>query len=293
MSLADILKTEKIIKVKDEQLLSSVLPKLRSSHDAAFVFDERNRFLGVVNPYYCLIKSSYPSNAKIKHCLFHPPKIYLKTPLVSVANLFIQSKIHYLPVFLDKNKDEFLGIISARRLLSYFKDLEVFKVKVEEVLKKKKSLVVVNQNEKIGYAISLFRKTRYSKLIVIDEAMRLKGILSYFDFISYLTSPRRSSSIGDRKGFKNGFLNLPVKNLIKSYVITVSKDDLLNQVIKLILEKKIGSVIVVNDKKIPQGIITTRDILQFFIQKELAKKPKIPPLHFGGFFIQKEKNNKK
>jgi CBS domain-containing protein len=271
MSLTDILKTERIIKVDEEEILSSVLNKLGSSHDAAFVFSKKDKYLGAINPYYCLIKSSYPANAKVKHCLFHPPKIYLDTPLTKVAQSMIDSKVHYLPVFLDKNKEEFLGIISARRLLSYFKNLELFKVKIAEVLKNKKPLVTIEENEPIGKAINLFRKTHYSKLVVVNGGGKLKGVLSYF--------------AGDKKGEKISFLNLPVKNFTKTYVVVLKKDNFLSEVINLILEKKIGSVIIADKDKAPEGIVTTRDILQFFIQKNTSyEKPKNSTFQLGRFF---------
>jgi CBS domain-containing protein len=285
MSLTDILKTERIIKVDEDEVLSSVLNKLGSSHDAAFVFSKKNKYLGAINPYYCLIKSSYPANAKVKHCLFHPPKIYLDTTLTKVAQSMIDSKVHYLPVFLDKNKEEFVGIISARRLLSYFKNLELFKVKIAEVLKNKKPLVTIEENESIGKAINLFRKTHYSKLVVVNGGGKLKGVLSYFDLIAYLALPKTKEAAGDKKGEKISFLNLPVKNFTKTYVVVLKKDNFLSDVINLILEKKIGSVIIADKDKVPEGIVTTRDILQFFIQKNTSyEKPKNSTLQLGGFF---------
>jgi len=288
MSLTDILKTEKIIKVAEDETLSSVLKKLRSSHDSAFVFSNENQYLGLVNPYYCLIKSSYPGNAKVKHCLFHAPKIYLDMPLVRVAQFLIESKVHYLPVFSDKDKNEFLGIISARRLLSYFKNLDIFKIKIDEILKNKKPLVTINENEPINKALYLFRQTHYSKLIVINSGERLKGILSYFDLIFYLASPKKRDSFGERGGEKVGFLNLPVKSFAKTAVITLEKDNLLSDAINLILEKKIGSVIIIDEEKKPHNVITTRDFLRFFVQKETAKvKTNISALQFGGFFNRK------
>ena len=290
MSLIDILKTERIIKVEEDEVLSSVLSKLTSSHDAAFVFSEKNTYLGVINPYYCLIKSSYPANAKVKHCLFHPPKVYLDTSLIKIASLMIESKVHYLPVFLEKSKEDFLGIISARRLLSYFKTLDMFRIKITEILKNKKPLVTIEENESIGKAINLFRKTRYSKMVVVNDAGRLKGVLTYFDLIAYLALPKTKEAVGDKKGEKISFLNLPVRNFTKSYVIVLKKDDFLSDVINLILEKKIGSVIIANKDRIPEGIVTTRDVLQFFIQKKTLEeeRPKKSTLSLVDLFKRKK-----
>ena len=85
--------------------------------------------------------------------------------------LFIQSKIHYLPVF-DKS-EKFLGIISARRILSYFKDQSIFKVKVEEIVKKRwQGLITVFDDDMISQAIHLFRTKKISKLIVINQTKK-------------------------------------------------------------------------------------------------------------------------
>src|SRR3989344_5586915 len=109
VQLKDIIKTDRIIKISPDETLSQAVSQLRTSHDAAFIFDSENKLMGVINPYYSLIKSSYPGNSKVKHCLYHPPKLYINYPITKVAELFIESKIHYLPVFSDK--DQFLGII--------------------------------------------------------------------------------------------------------------------------------------------------------------------------------------
>ncbi|MFA6533444.1 MAG: CBS domain-containing protein, partial [Patescibacteria group bacterium] len=219
------------------------------------------------SPYFTMIKSSLPANTKVQHCLTHTAKIYLNYPLSKVCELFIQSKIHYLPVF-DK-EDKFLGIISARRILSYFKDMPIFKVTVESIIKKRwKGLITVFEDDTITQAIHLFKTNRISKLIVINHERKLKGVLSYYDLIKLMVSPKYSSHHGERVNEKISFYNYRVKNFSKNYVLTLSKEKHLIEVINLIVNKKIGSVIVVDKERRPLGIITTRDILRFFIDNE-------------------------
>lgn len=267
MRLLNILKESNIIRVSPEDHLSKVLSKLSTSHDAAFVFDEDDKYIGIVSPYFTMIKSSLPANTKVQHCLTHTSKIYLNYPLSKVCELFIQSKIHYLPVF-DK-EDKFLGIISARRILSYFKDMPIFKVKVETIINKRwKGLITVFEDDTITQAIHLFKTNKISKLIVINHDRKLKGVLSYYDLIKLMVSPKYSSHHGERVNEKISFYNYRVKNFAKNYVLTLSKEKHLIEVINLIVNKKIGSVIVVDKDRRPLGIITTRDILRFFIDNE-------------------------
>jgi len=266
MRLLNILKDNNIIKASPDDLLANVLSKLSTSHDAAFVFDE-DRFLGVINPYYSVIKASHPGNTKAIHCLSHPPKIFLNFPLVKVCDAFIQSKVHYLPVFDEKEK--FSGIISARRILNYLKDLPIFKIKIEDFIKEKnKPIVAVYEEDSIAKAVSLFKSTKLSKIIVINRDMKLKGILSYYDLMAYMMTPKESPGRGERTGKKVHYLNRQVKNFVKTSVLTLKKEVILSEAIKLILNKKIGSVIIIDEERDPIGIITTKDILKFYINSE-------------------------
>lgn len=275
MRLLNILKENNIIKVSPDDHLSHVLSKLSTSHDAAFVFNSENKYIGVISPYFTIIKSSLPGNTKVEHCLTHTAKVYLNYPLAKVCELFIQSKIHYLPVF-DKS-EKFLGIISARRILSYFKDKpilieskSIFKVKIEEIIKKRwQGLITVFEDDMISQAIHLFRTKKISKLIVINQEKKLKGVLSYYDLIKLMISQKYSNHHDERSGGdKISFYNYRVKNFAKSYVLTLSKERLLIEAINLIINKKIGSVIIVDKERHPLGIITTRDIFRFYIDNE-------------------------
>lgn len=264
MRLLNLLKENNIIKVSEDATLSQALNKLSTSHDAAFVFDENNKFLGIINPYHHLIRNSYPVNIKVKNCLFHPPKIYINYPLTKVSELFIQSKVHYLPVF--DQQDNFLGIISARRVLNYLKSIPLFEEKIGEFIKFKKIPILIEPSTPVSEALSIFKKERVSKLIVAKND-KLKGVLSYYDLISLLTSPKIRESRGDRQGLKTSSLNKPVYEYYKTFVLTVKENDLLNKAVNLILDKKIGSVIVIDKDKKPISIITTKDLLQFYINK--------------------------
>jgi predicted transcriptional regulator len=267
MRLLNILKDNNIIKVAPEDHLSKVLSKLSTSHDAAFVFDSENNYKGIINPYFTMIKSSLPANTKAENCLTHTSKIYLNYPLTKVCELFIQSKIHYLPVF-DSN-ESFIGIISARRILAYLKDKIMFKAKINEIISKRwKGLVTVFEDDTISHAIQLFKANKISKLIVVDHNKKLRGVLSYYDLIKLMINPKYSSRRGERTNEKVSFYNYRVKNFAKNYVLTLSKDDRLMDVINLIINKKIGSVIIVNKEKKPDGIVTTRDILNYYINHE-------------------------
>ncbi len=108
--------------------------------------------------------------------------------------------------------------------------------------------------------MSLFKETKVSKLLVLGKDLKLKGVLSYYDVISYLVSPRDEEKIS--------FMHMRVKNFAKNYVLTLTNQNTLLEALQLILEKKIGSVVIVDKDRHPQGIITTRDLLSLLIRKK-------------------------
>lgn len=266
MRLLNVLKESNIFKISPDDHLSQALARLSTSHDACFVFDSNEKYYGVINPYYCVIKSSYPGSTKVARCLTHPPRIYINFPLTKVAELFNQSKIHYLPVF-DKT-EKFLGIVSARRVINHIKKLPIFSIKIKEFIKLKKLPVTIHEGSSVGAALNLFKIHRFSKLIVVDKNGRLKGILSYYDLISLMTQPKTKERRGERKGNKSRLIDQPIRFFFKTYVLTLDENKALRDVIDLIINKKIGSVIIIDKDKKPVNIITTQDLLKFYIREE-------------------------
>lgn len=267
MNIQSVIKTSNIIKLRPDELLSSALSRLSSSHDAGFVFNEHNQLMGVINPYHCLINNSYPGNAKVEKCLFHAPHLKLYYPISKIAELMIESKIHYLPIFDDANT--FIGIMSARHLISHMMHLPLFNISVSDVLTMKKfPPITIYEDDFVAEALMIFKKYKVSKLLVIDREMKLRGVLSYYDLISFLVAPKERFQRGERVGDKISLTHQRIKNFYKSFVLTVSSDTKIRDVIKLIIDKKIGSVIVMGPSKKPIGIITTKDILRLLIKRD-------------------------
>ena len=268
MTVRDLVKTDNIIRISSDDSLTSALALLSSSHDAAFVF-EKEQFLGVINPYYSLIKTSYPANTSIKHALVKPPRVRAGDRLEEAARLMMESKIHYLPVF---DNQKFLGIITSRRILNNIHNEKRFQGSIGSFLGKQ-SLVTVRENDPISKAMALFKEHRISKLVVISPTKTLIGILAYYDIITYVSSPRERQNYNSRQGERDSFMEKPVRNFFQRNVLTLTEKNSPQEAIKLILDKQIGSVIIIEPKRKPVGIITTKDILKAF-----AGKPVLAPL---------------
>jgi len=272
MQPKDLIKTKNIVKISPDDTLSKALTHLSSSHDAAFVFSDDDKYMGVINPYYCFIKSSHPGNSKVEKCLFHPPKIKTTFSIAKIAQLIIESKIHYLPVFDEK--DKFIGIVSARHILMLMRDSHLFNLKISEYLKiKKYPVYTIFEDDLLTEAMKSFKKHKISKLVVINKNMKLRGVLAYYDLINYLVTPREKRHKGDREGARIvSFKHNKVINFTKTLVLTLTEENTLKDAINLILDKEIGSIIIIDKNKHPISVITTRDFLGILNQAYRFKK---------------------
>lgn len=170
-----------------------------------------------------------------------------------------------------------MGITSARRLLTLYQEHQIFKVPISEILKtKNQPLLTIYETDTISTALQIFKSRKISKLIMINRDMRLKGVLTYYDLISNLVAPKHKAHKGDREGgVKLSFQNQPVRNFAKTLLLTLTSNHLMSEALKLILDKQIGSVMVVDENKNPIGVITTRDFLSALLRGKKEKKIEI------------------
>ncbi len=250
------LKTKRVLKVKANDSLASALAQLRSSHDAVFVL-EKDRLLGIISPYHVLYRSRFPAGTKVKNCLFHPPVLKTSTPLTKVAKLMVDSKVYYLPVV--DNQGKLLGIVSYRRLLEWLKsqkDLSSF----SKLLRPKK-IVTVREGITVGQARTLMKPGGTARLMVVNEEDKLIGILTRFDLREALAKPQVSQKFLSRVGNKSRVSRQLIRPYVRKEVVTIKRSGSLKQVLKLMLGKEIGSVVIVNNQHQPIGIISTKDWL--------------------------------
>lgn len=253
----DLLKNEGILTAGPEDSLSSALAKMHSSHDAVFVKD-KNKFLGVISLYHTLYRSAQPGSAKVKNCLFSPPKLKPEMPVDQIARLMIESKIYFLPVMTESG--QWLGVVSYRRLLRLNRNLDL--------RAKPRPLISVKDNLSVSQARATMKNRGVSRLVVVNNTGRLAGIVTRYDLNAVLGQP---------SGGKNRPLNQPVKNFVKKNVVTADRRTPANQLIGLMLDKRIGSVVLVNNQFQPVGLVSVRDCL-----REISR----PPQPAGAIIIQ-------
>lgn len=256
-SIKDILKTKKIIRLEGEQALSQALSKLRSSHDAAFVFD-KDKFLGFISPYYIFNSRSAKNESKLKTLAKKSEKLFLDSSLGKVAQVMLNTKVHYLPVFDNKNK--FAGIATIRRLLKYVLKNKLMQ-KSDHLTLTNRKLITASNKSNLGDILKIIKKNKIAKLPIVNENNKLVGIISQFD-IKDLVHQKFNSGKMDRKGDKNSNLSQKIDSYMKKMLVTVNHMPKFSEATKMMLDKKVGSLIVIDKNNQPISIVTKKDLLQ-------------------------------
>lgn len=246
------------MKVSPEETLGSVFPRLTSSHDVAFVFDEKDAYLGVINLYHCMIKKQYPSTTKVRHALVHAPKLNIHDDISRAARLMRESKMYFLPVF---SGEKYMGILTASRMLREALKQGLFDLPVTKILQKARALVILSEKASIGEALNRYKEKKVSKLLVTDQEGKLTGILSYYDIGDFMMTPKERLSTGSRKGERQKGSEMPIKSHVNTKVYTIAGTARIEDAARIMIEQEVGSVVVLWPERTPRGIITMRDLL--------------------------------
>ena len=233
LTAKDLSFTEGVLTARPEDSLASALGKIHSSHDAVFV-SQKNTLMGVISPYHVLYRSHFPGATKVKNCLFLAPKLKPDTKIDQIARLMLEAKVYFLPVVTESGK--WLGVVSYRRLL---RQLNGFKVSP-------KPLVTIKDNLTVSQARNLMKSSGVSRLIVTIGNDRLAGILTRYDLRKSLNLPPAA----------------PIKAYIKHDVATFRPTDNPVNVINQMVDRRIGSMVMINQNYQPIGLLSVRDCLE-------------------------------
>jgi CBS domain-containing membrane protein len=123
-----------------------------------------------------------------------------------------------------------------------------------------KDVVTLDRNEKLLVADDVMRLGRIRHLPIVDADGALCGIVSQRDL--FHSGLLKALGYGTHAQHKTLDL-LAIKDAMKTEVTTVSPETKLTDAANLMLEKKIGSLVVLEAGKIA-GILTEADFVKFY-----------------------------
>ncbi len=111
-------------------------------------------------------------------------------------------------------------------------------------------------------ALRMLHKEKFSYLPVVEKSGKLVGIVTETDLLHAAPSSATSLSIYEMNYLLS---NLKVREVMSSPAVTIPHDTPIEEAARLMIEKSIGALPVMNGKKLV-GIITETDIFKTFVE---------------------------
>ncbi|MEM2120178.1 MAG: CBS domain-containing protein [Archaeoglobaceae archaeon] len=284
MELAELIREDYYVINVDETLskLFPLIEKLGRDKANAILVEENGKILGVVRE-KDLIRGralKNPHETKVRSLLVRTGAISREDlSAEKVAKRFIEDATPFVLVKIGEKN----GVIYINDFIKFIKD-HFEKVKVREVMNE--DFVTVRRFDTVAKALSLMKKSGADRVVVVDEHGKTIGVLTGKDVIDRVIAPRKRARMGDFSGEKDKTLSIMVESVMSSPPICVKPMDSVADVIDLMAENRISSVVVESDG-IPEGLVMKRDILEYFLKlqerKELAVQFVLQNVEFDDF----------
>jgi len=123
-----------------------------------------------------------------------------------------------------------------------------------------KSVITISSSGTINQILKIFEESELRHLPVISTNSKVVGVVSDRDVFNYLAGLKQRSN----KNMSTQNINDSIVFIMKSPVLTASLQTDIRYIARLFIERRIGSMPIVEDGHI-KGIITRSDILQAVI----------------------------
>lgn len=252
-----------------DKTLGSVLPKVVSSHSAVFIFDdEEDNFAGLVSPYKVFYSSNFPHATKVDTALIVPPALSKETSLREAVSHMLSTKIYTLPVFDDQGK--VVGVINGHDIMTYLIDSPEMLRALGESIKVRKP-VAASIDSSVGDIYSQLKETGVTRIILTSATGAIAGIVTRNDLARAFIKPsvrRRYPSEGSvggfysRSGEKKFRTDYPVRRYATTLVNTLPAGTKKTELVKHLTQSQRNSVVLIDNKLRPTGLVSYRDLLQ-------------------------------
>lgn len=257
-----------IIRGDVERTLGSALSLVDSSHSAVFIFNNENKFQGLISPYRTIYSNNYPYTTKAAAIMFRPPNITKETPIYEVAEHMISTKVYTLPVF--DNQGEPVGVIHAKVILQNI-------LTDHGLLSSISKLINYNDpitspiNSLVGEVYQKLKKEGVSRIVLVDDKSKLVGIISRGDLVKAFikpTSKNRFANEGTAMGYnslageKKFRKDEPVRKYYTALVGSLSENSPRDKVVSTLVTSPHNSLVLVDKNNKPSGVLSIHDLLK-------------------------------
>jgi len=258
--------TKKVTTVTPDTSIAKAIGIMeKSNFHNLIVFDSAAIYM--VNIQDLLLASNPESH--VDAFMFRPHCMHRDTLTIDAITELVNSGQRGAPVVADDG--ELVGIVTEHDIMRRGAESVILKqVSAAEIMST--DLICMEEAESIGKARSIIRKSNLGRILVVDSADNLVGIVTEGDILTKLYKPKRKMTTGEIKGEKGTRMEQPVSHIMNSPVITADVDANIAAIAGLMQKHDILAVTIVKNHDLA-GIVTISNIMRYL--HELREKAKI------------------
>ncbi|WP_423792708.1 CBS domain-containing protein [Methanocaldococcus indicus] len=172
---------------------------------------------------------------------------------------FLEKNVGGVPIVNKDNK--ILGVITERDVIKTLIDKIDEDTTIDKYTTKK--VICATPGERLKDVARTMVRNKFRRLPVVREE-KLVGIITTTDFIKLLGSDWAFEKL--KTGNVREITNVRMEEIMAKNVITTNEEAKLKDVAKIMIEKNVGAIPVVDDDNKLIGIITEKDVIRYFAE---------------------------
>ena len=258
--------SKNIVSVSPDDTVSSMISLVEKHCLREVLVVDKKKLKGIVySKEIAKKKLADPSKTKAETIMnSHPTTLSSKDSVEDAAKLIFKTGLRALPVV---DKESVVGIVSMHDVIDSASKTKDFKQSNAESIMSLPE--TVKDDTDIGDARRIMREKGISRLPVVGNDKKIKGIITIFDLLKAV-KPKERMNFWSMAAEKMTVMGTPVSVVSNYSPTTVERGTSLSKVVELLKKYETDGVTVV-ENQVPIGIVTEKDLLEFYIST-LEKK---------------------
>jgi CBS domain-containing protein/ribosome-associated translation inhibitor RaiA len=202
---------------------------------------------------------SDPTKTKVKKLMGSmPATLKPDQDIEEASKLMLRTGLRALPVV---EKGKVIGVVSLHDIVDVATKSKGFRqTSAEAVMSRAET---ANQDDDIGTARLWMREKNISRIPVVNSEKKLSGVVTIFDLLKSV-KPKERMSFYSMAAEKERLMGVPLSVVMNNKPTTVERKTSLSETVSLMRKYETDGVIVV-ENNIPVGIVTEKDLLEFYV----------------------------
>jgi len=252
--------TKNFISISPESNITKLISLIEKYYLRQILVIERKKLKGIIYAKELAKRGiSNPEKTKVSSIMnFPPPEISPETKINEAAKLILKTGLRALPVVENK---KVVGIVSIFDIVEAASKTKEFRQTIAETVMSIPEIITIYDD--IGRARFLMREKNISRLPVVDKNKKLCGVVTIFDLLKAV-KPKDRINFYSMAAEKETIMKIPVSTIINNSPVIVERNSTLNEIVNL-MEKYKTDGVVVAENQFPVGVITAKDLLEFYV----------------------------